>query len=202
MTSLLRRALAVLVASIVAAFAAAPASAFPVMTFDGYANNTAITNQYQAQGVLYSSFGGPCTIFLDAAEATSGSNILVGASNLRDIDIKMVDPVTAAPSASWRACHASMNVISVGWSVVTLTSRDGAGNALQSFTLTHPSGPRNGLGAVDHLEFNVGAIASISMNFTTVDFGDGIGLDDVVVDFDCTTPTRQSTWGAVKAIYR
>lgn len=172
------------------------------MTFDTFANNTAITNQYLAQGVVYSSFGGPCTIFLDAAEATSGSNILVGASNLRDIDMKMVDPATATPSAAWRACHASMNVISVGWSVVTLTSRDGVGNALQSFTLTHPSGPRNGLGAVDHLEFNVGAIASISMNFTTVDFGDGIGLDDVVVDFNCTTPARQSTWGAVKTIYR
>jgi hypothetical protein len=202
MTSLPRRVLAAALALTAAAFAAAPASAFPVMTFDGYANNTAISNQYLAQGVLYSSFGFPCTIFLDAAEATSGSNILVGVTNFRDIDIKMVDPATAAPSASWRACHASMNVISAGWSVVKVSSKDGAGNVLQSFIVTHPSGPRNGLGNVDHLEFNVGAIASISMNFTTVDSGDGIGLDDVVVDFNCTTPARPSTWGAVKAIYR
>jgi hypothetical protein len=173
------------------------------MNFDGYPNGTAITNQYQPQGVLYSSAAGsPCQIFLDAAEATSGSNILIGASVLREINLKLVDPATGAPSAAWRACHVSMNVISAGWSVVQVSSKDAAGTVLESFTVTNPAGPENGLGKVNPLDFSVGSIASVSMIFTTVDFGDGIGLDDVVVDFGCATPTTPSTWGGLKSLYR
>ena len=40
------------------------------------------------------------------------------------------------------------------------------------------------------------------MNFTSINFGDGIGIDDAIVDFDCTTPVAPSTWGAVKSLYR
>jgi hypothetical protein len=180
------------------------AQAATPITFDAFPNGTSISNQYLAQGVLFSSFISPCTIFLDAAEATSSPNILVGVAGsvLRDIDITMVDPATATPSANFRACRVALNVISVGWSAVTVTSRDAAGVALQSFPLTHLAGPQNGFGHVDHLEFTTGAIAKVSMNFTTVNFGDGIGIDDVLVDFACNTPARESTWGKIKQMYR
>lgn len=179
-------------------FAATP------ITFDTYPNGTAISTQYLSQGVKFSSFGSPCTIFLDAAEATSSPNILVGVSGsvFRDIDVTMVDPATGVPSAAWRACHVSLNVISVGWSAVTVTSFDDAGAVLQSFPLTYPAGPQNGLGKVDHLEFTTPGIAKVSMHFTSVNFGDGIGIDDVLVDFACNTPVQPSTWGRLKQLYR
>ncbi len=197
------RAIGAAACALVLACLASAAHAFPAMTFDAFADGTPITNQYAAQGVLYSSVSGlPCTIYLDPVEATSGANILVGASTLRDINLTMVDPATGLPSPSWQACHVGLNVISAGWSVVQVTSHDAGGAALQTFTVTHPSGPRNGLGNVDHLDFSAGSIASVSMVFTLVDFGDGIGLDDVIVDFGCATPTRSSTWGALKSLYR
>ncbi|MBI5167937.1 MAG: hypothetical protein HZA61_00470 [Candidatus Eisenbacteria bacterium] len=174
------------------------------ITFDTYPNGTAISAQYLAQGVKFSSFGSPCTIFLDAAEATSSPNILVGVggSVYRDIDVTMVDPATGLPSAAWRACHVALNVISVGWSAVTVTSFDGAGAVLQSFPLSYPAGPQNGFGKVDHLEFTTPGIAKVSMHFTNVNFGDGIGIDDVLVDFACNTPAQGSTWGRLKQLYR
>lgn len=186
------------------ALAAPDARAATPITFDTYANGTAISTQYQAQGVKFSSFTSPCTIFLDAAEATSSPNILVGVAGsvFRDIDITMVDPATGLPSPDWRACHVALNVISVGWSSVTLTSFDGAGVALQSFPLTYPAGPQNGFGKVDHLEFTTPGIAKVSMHFTNVNFSDGIGIDDVLVDFSCNTAASGTTWGKIKQLYR
>ncbi|MCC7101007.1 MAG: hypothetical protein IT500_15600 [Rubrivivax sp.] len=189
---------AALAAGVMRAQAATP------ITFDTYPNGTAISNQYQSQGVLFSSFTSPATIFADAAEATSSPNILVGVagSTFRDIDITMVDPATGLPSASHRACLVSLNVISVGWTTVTLTSYDGAGAPLQSFVLNRPTGPVNGFGNVDHLDFTTGGIAKVSMNFSNINFGDGIGIDDVLVDFECTTPAARSTWGHIKQLYQ
>lgn len=201
--SLSRLALSSAIACAAVFFGPAARAATPI-TFDTYANGTAISTQYQAQGVKFSSFGSPCTIFLDAAEATSSPNILVGVSGsvFRDIDINLVDPATGLPSADWRACHVALNVISVGWSAVTVSSFDGAGAVLQAFPLSYPAGPQNGLGKVDHLEFTTPGIAKVSMHFTNVNFGDGIGIDDVLVDFACNTAANGSTWGKIKQLYR
>ena len=201
--SLRRLALPVFLACAAALLAPAARAATPI-TFDTYANGTAISTQYQSQGVKFSSFGSPATIYLDAAEATSSPNILVGVAGsvLRDIDITMVDPATGLPSPDWRACHVALNVISVGWSAITVSSYDGAGVLLQSFPLSYPAGPQNGFGKVDPLDFTTPGIAKVSLHFTTVNFGDGIGIDDVLVDFACNTPTQSSTWGRLKQLYR
>ncbi len=203
MTSRASRGTLVAASFLACAALTASAHAATTMTFDTYVGGTPITNQYMPQGVLFSSVSNSaCTIFADAAEATSGANILCGASNFRDIDMKMVDPATGMPSPAWRATHVGLNVISAGWSVVQVSSKDASGTVLESFTVTHPSGPVNGYKNVDHLEFTAGSIASVSMTFTSINFSDGIGWDDVLVDFTGTTPVHPATWGAIKHLYR
>ncbi len=173
-------------------------------TFDTYAPGTTITNQYQSIGLRFSSSGLPCLVMLDPDEATSGANILIGQDVYSDIDIQIVDPVTGLPSPTVRACFVSLQVISAGWSVVEVTSKDSNGAVLESHTVTHPSGPVNGLHNADLLEFQAGGIASVSMHFTEVDISDGIGIDDVRVltQSDCITPVAPSTWGRLKLLYR
>jgi len=175
------------------------------LDFDAFADGTAITNQFQSLGVVFSSDAGqPAHVFSDPAEATSSPNILVGADNFANLFITFVDPVTGLPNPASGACAVTMNVISVGVATITVTSRSLAGTPLQSFVLTHPGGPPNGLGNVDPLQFTVAGIASIDLVFTTPGPPgvDGVGIDDLSFGLGCPTPTARATWGRIKSHYR
>lgn len=182
------------------------AFAAPVaLDFDAFAPGASVTTQFLGQGVVFSGGGAsPATAYFDPPEATSSPNILCGNDNFSNLYVQFVDPNTGVPSPNFRACMARLNVISVGVAVITVTSRDGGGNVLQSFVLNHPAGPPNGFGAVDPLVFAGPGIASIDLVFTVPGPPgvDGVGIDDLVFDFECATPAGASTWGRIKGAYR
>jgi hypothetical protein len=190
------------VAAIFGAVLVVPAAA-AVIDFDGFSAGTPITTEYQAQGVVFSTNGGgPCTIYFDPPEATSSPNILCGADNYADIFVDFVNSATGAPQPIDSEC-VSVNVISVGHAVVEVRSRGTSNQVLQTFTLHHPDGPVNGLQNVDPIHFTIGPIASFEVVFVVSNPSDGIGIDDLAIAGEgCITPTRGSTWGALKNVYR
>jgi hypothetical protein len=171
------------------------------INFDSFASGTPITTQYQAQGVVFAGSSGPAHIYLDPAEATSSPNILVGDDNFGNLFITFVDTGTGLPTPVSAACGAWLTVISAGHAVVHVRSRDGGGNVVQDFEVTHPEGPENGFQNHDPLAFTIFPIQSIEMIFTLSNPNDGMGIDDLSFE-SCVLPATPSTWGGLKGTYR
>ncbi|MCA8973068.1 MAG: hypothetical protein KDC98_00020 [Planctomycetes bacterium] len=161
-----------------------------MLNFDNLAANTAITNQYQSQGVLFhSNLGSPAHIWSDPAEATSPPNIMVGTDNFADLFVRFVDPTSAAPTT---ARQVSVVAISVGHAQWTVTARDSNGQPLQTFVLQNLGGPANGFGNQDTVTFTSSAIASIDFVFTISNPADGIGIDDL--SFRLNPTCQPASW--------
>ncbi len=154
-------------------------------------NNQAITNQYQPQGARFISNGGQVArILSDAAEATSGEFILIGGSVLSNLFLTFVDPNSGLATT---ANNVSVNVISAGHSVWTVTAKDLQNQALETFVITNPSGPVSGLSNVDPINFTSNNIAAIDFVFTTLNISDGIGIDDLSFNLNSSSVPEPSS---------
>ncbi|HYL66844.1 MAG TPA: hypothetical protein VEU72_06785 [Nitrosopumilaceae archaeon] len=147
------------------------------ITFDTFPSGTLITNQYENDGV---SFTSDAHIFLDLSEATSKPNILVPAiwdqTRSGDLDINIVDPVSHLPTD---ASSISFQLISIGMNPVTVTAKDSLGNTLYTHTFG-PHSPDSGLNNIDPFSLTVPHIRTIIIHGNGQG-GDGYGIDDVLV---------------------
>lgn len=155
-------------------------------------NGLKINNQYQPVGAIFSSNNGQdATIFSASSESTSGSFIMVGADNFSNIFLNFVDPLTGDQAT---AQNFSVNVVSVGHAVYTVTARNLQGNVLESVDLTNPEGPQNGFANIDPVSFSSTNIASVDFVFTTSNPGDGIGIDDLAFELNAAVPEPASSF--------
>ncbi len=155
-------------------------------------NGLKISNQYQPVGAIFSSNNGQdATIFSAPGESTSGGFIMVGADNFKDIFLNFVDPLTGNQTT---VQNFTVNVVSVGHAVYTVTARNLQGNVLESVDLTNPDGAQNGFANIDSVSFSSTNIASVDFVFTTPNPGDGIGIDDLAFEFNTAVPEPASSF--------
>ena len=180
-------------------------SVFAVSTinFDATSTGTTITNQFQTDGVAFSSATFDVKVLNDAGETPgppSTPNILVSnsGSNNGDIVISVVDPVTFAPKD---ASSISFKLFSIGNNAVTVVAKDSLGNAIPLGTTVFqhidvggpncvyaewPSGCpgpiENGWAQTDTYSFS-GNIRTVTITSSQAVELDGYGIDDVLVQF-------------------
>jgi len=179
-------------------------NAFAVGTinFDTAVNGAIITNEYQTDGVIFSSASYDIKVLDDAGETPgppSTPNILVSNSgpNNGDIIISVVDPTTFAPTD---ASSISFYLYSVGNNAVTVVAKDSGNGDINTQVFQHidvggvncnypewpagcPGPITNGWGQTDLYTFT-GPIRTVTITSSQAVEGDGYGLDDVLVSFN------------------
>jgi len=188
------------------------------INFDEKSNGDVITNQYQTDGVIFSSASYTLQVLDDAGETPgppSTPNILVSNSgpNNGDIIINIVDPTTFTPSD---ASSISFKLFSVGNNEVTVIAKDSGNNILDTQNFQHidvggfncvyaewpagcPGPITNGWAQTDTYSFS-GNIRTVTITSSQAVDGDGYGIDDVLVTFPpanqdplCTVTSNVST---------
>ena len=185
------------------------AFAVNMITFDDKLDGAVITNQYETDGVHFSSATYDVKILNNAGETPgppSTPNILVSNSgpNNGDIIISVVDSATFVPTD---ASSISFKLFSVGNNKVTVVAKDSLGNPVntQEFQHNDVGGPNciyaewpsgcpgpitNGWAQEDTYSFS-GDIRTVTITSSKAVEGDGYGIDNVFVQF----PSVQSVAG-------
>jgi len=182
------------------------AFAVGMINFDTAANGAIITNEYQTDGVIFSSASYDIKVLDDAGETPgppSTPNILVSNSgpNNGDIIISVVDSTTFAPTD---ASSISFKLFSVGNNEVTVITRDSGNSIIDSQAFQHidvggvncnypewpagcPGPITNGWAQTDTYSFS-GDIRTITITSSQAVEEDGYGIDDVLADFNTGLP--------------
>jgi len=180
--------------SVIGLFGLHNAFAVSTITFEPQSDGTIIANQYQTDGVQFSSVNYVLKILDDSGEIPPGPpsnpNILVSnyGPNNGDIVISVVNPGTFVPTD---ASSISFYLYSVGNNKVTVQTKDSGGNVIDTKFFQHidavigppnPGPKENGWGQKDLYTFS-GPIRTVTITSSQETTLDGYGIDNVLVKF-------------------